>query len=838
MTSPHQEGKIPWHCLTDYVSLDKYPATLSSSDFRLHKKSDPEARKKSFIHFARVLASRIAEYADGQISAVPKPDASVQEWKFAGVSEDALFPLEFLHGMKDLQNDPSFKRYACRETWEEISFESDEAAAIVVYAMTKPSKPFLYLPTLLYLAQHPRVPMSRLRSVYTSGNGDPGLDVYALEWTLNRYLFLNLVLALDSGESFDSGRDMPYRLKIQTDVQQTGACYYRDEHLHRTFWGARDTVPEQLKTPQARAAYSHRCFSVLVSWYAVMSQAVARDRAINLSTPCTTTDELTRIILYHLYTISPIFRLPGFEQQDSAYMDSLQSITCPKPLSSPSLPVKRPERATERLSRRISAFVRLPTEIHILIYSFLPSPRSLFSVTLVCKRIHDICTDLIYRDPLAINHSQGLTPDHFQFVHRRDRLVELLDERPDLANRLRSFPLAFEDHKWPQGMDIASLTPFRWSSARELTTLRLYILQTSMAPSRSIRPRILHVLLQDIARLCPNLSSLLIALKSGDNMVPSNEVSEDLSTAAYSTALKWFSLSVQGSQIQLCLSPMASSASSLSYVNLDLAEQEDIDLRSLPVCPNAKKVGLRLSTPAIEVQQLLRRSFPAVEDLHVEDCSPNQDPHPVDFSLSSPSLNHLAVLNYTIGRLPPTLQSLYVRGFYDFAQPAIPPAPSVQALCFHGIPSDEDLQALGTYFPSLRSLHIRSMYGNTFSRDHLPHLALQLAPPFPLLETLIITVKALSYRPRRMDYPMPDGLDEVQQGFAVNFFNTCRSLHVISFNGIPADDDSMTLGEFPGRVWVRFSDDNGIGARMSSNGRAMLKWKLSEYWEHDDIWEI
>ncbi len=127
------------------------------------------ARKKSFIHFARVLASRIAEYSDGQISAVPKPDASVHEWKFAGVSEDALFPLEFLHDMKDLQNEPSYDLYARREKWEEISRESDEAAAIVIYAMTKPSKPFLYLPTLLYLAQHPRVPMSQLRSIYTSG---------------------------------------------------------------------------------------------------------------------------------------------------------------------------------------------------------------------------------------------------------------------------------------------------------------------------------------------------------------------------------------------------------------------------------------------------------------------------------------------------------------------------------------------------------------------------------------------------------------------------------------------------------------------------------------------
>ncbi len=79
---------------------------------------------------------------------------------------------------------------------------------------------------------------------------------------------------------------------------------------------------------------------------------------------------------------------------------------------------------------------------------------------------------------------------------------------------------------------------------------------------------------------------------------------------------------------------------------------------------------------------------------------------------------------------------------------------------------------------------------------------------------------------------MSDGLDEVQQVYAEKFFSRCPSLQVISFNGIPADDDSTEKGHFPSRVWVR-SDGNGIGARMSSSGRAMIKWKLSEYWEHD-----
>lgn len=507
---------------------------------------------------------------------------------------------------------------------------------------------------------------------------------------------------------------MPYRLKIQTDIQPTGAYYYRDEHLHRAFWGARHTVPDQLKTPQTRAAYSHRCFSVLVSWYAVMSQAVARDRAINmLSTASCTKDGLTSIILYQLSIISPVFRLPGFEKNDIGYMDSLESI-CKSP-PSPSLPVSRPERTTKRLSRRKSAFIRLPTEIHIHIYSFLPLPWSLFSVTLVCKRLHDICTDLIYRDPLGVNCSQGLTPNRYQIDTCRDRLADLLDQRQDLANKLRAFPVAFEDNKPPHDIDIACLAPFRWSSAKELTTLGLYVRQTPFFLSPRITPlRTLHGLLQDIARLCPNLSSLRINVVSGGGEVPSNKVLKDLSTATYSTTLKRLSISAQGSEMPVCLSPMVSSASSLTYVNLDIADL-DIDVRSLPVCPNAKRVGLRISRPAIEVQQLLQKSFHTVEDLSVERCSLDIDPHPVDFSLSSPSLAHLLVTFYIIGRLPPTLQSLCVRGAYDFEHFVIPPTPSVHALCLEVRPSAEGLKALGTSFPSTRSLQIGNTYDSSFS---------------------------------------------------------------------------------------------------------------------------
>ena len=124
----------------------------------------------------------------------------------------------------------------------------------------------------------------------------------------------------------------------------------------------------------------------------------------------------------------------------------------------------------------------------------------------------------------------------------------------------------------------------------------------------------------------------------------------------------------------------------------------------------------------------------------------------------------------------------------------------------------------------------RNMYRLIASMQ--PALADVIERDFPSLEVLIVTLRSLSYRPRRTDYPVDDGIDEVQRHHASMFFETCPTLNAISFNGVP--DEEEPAGKFPGRVWVRVVDENAedeFDFDVVMKGRAALPWKLTEFWE-------
>ncbi|KAF9009117.1 hypothetical protein BDZ89DRAFT_1229878 [Hymenopellis radicata] len=837
-------------CLADHAALENSSQTSPSFDFRLRPDSDPNFREYALIHFARALASKIVDYANAHLSMVPTPDASAREWKLlAGVSKNALFPLELLDDMKQLENDVHRRRYAESKFWEDISDASVDAAAIVVCALTKPSNPYLYLPSLLYLAKHARVPIFNLRSIYTmskysyflaapsdlvwrpTGNGDPGLDPYAIEWTLNFYLFLNIVLSLDSEEAFDAaGRELPYRGKVQTQIQ-ANASWYRDEYLHREFWCGSDDVGGQLKDAQARSAYSHRCFCVLVSWYAIMSEAASRNKAVRQgsiqrvqSMLYLDQDDLTRMILVELDRISEVFRLPGLDPAPfSTYPRALRSIQ--SLISVPPSPHLISQLDTQHHVPRYSALLCLPTEMQTHIYSFLPL-KSLLSISLACKWVYEICVELIYRDPLhTAIHLQHAAHSRItgSFLYRQSRLSSLLDRRPDLARRVRGFQILLEAN----GDSNTSEGPLSWASAKDFTDLWLCIRDSifgEFIPS-------FYPVAQDIARLCPNLSSLQIGSFSRTLVL---DVRKDPAIAILPTTLKRFTLRashpVQQPHAKFYLQMIQSSSTSLCYLNLDISVG-DFDIRSFPVCENVKQLLLRLPTPALELQQLLKTSFPAVEVLYLDDLSPVEYLPGINFCIAAPFLRHLCVSWFHIRALSSTLEILCLQRMYGAPGVSFPRVtPSVQAILIDGNVDDMEyatLKDLGPSFPSLRSLQLHTIWP-PISESDLPHIASIVETSFPLLETLIILVNSLSNRPRRMDYPVCDGLDQVQEHWASHFFGRCPNLQVISFNGIPSVD-GVPDGRYPARVWVR---DSSTGARMATSGRAMLKWKLSEFWNN------
>ncbi|KAF9031124.1 hypothetical protein BDZ89DRAFT_1064229, partial [Hymenopellis radicata] len=153
-------------------------------------------------------------------------------------------------------------------------------------------------------------------------------------------------------------------------------------------------------------------------------------------------------------------------------------------------------------------------------------------------------------------------------------------------------------------------------------------------------------------------------------------------------------------------------------------------------------------------------------------------------------------------------------------------SPHLAALCFSGwshiifdmFPDSSEEHS--SDFQTVRSLELRA----PTLLDNLPRLREIIATRFPKLEVLILSVPAFSDRPRREDYPMDDGWDDVQKAAAVSLFESCPGLNTISFNGIP--DVLDPIGRFPARVWTRDSGDGG--AHMT--GRAALPWKVSEVW--------
>ncbi len=107
-------------------------------------------------------------------------------------------------------------------------------------------------------------------------------------------------------------------------------------------------------------------------------------------------------------------------------------------------------------------------------------------------------------------------------------------------------------------------------------------------------------------------------------------------------------------------------------------------------------------------------------------------------------------------------------------------------------------------------------------------LANSLAVYLPHLKQFVIEISDFTRAGRRLDYPVDDGMEPVQQACAVMFFRTCPALDILSFNGIPHDWEYEC--RFPSRVWVKTDEDGVVGARMA--GRNVLKWKVSEEGNH------
>ncbi len=139
------------------------------------------------------LASCIAERGERIRATFPKPNASVETWREAGVVDDDLFPDAFLDRLEGLNGpSPSIEpnAHCFKASWyRALSPQADRAAiALVINALAEYPDTSRYLPSLAYLAQQPQVRFSDMGFHY---NLPPNGEFKSIHCTAARDLRLS-----------------------------------------------------------------------------------------------------------------------------------------------------------------------------------------------------------------------------------------------------------------------------------------------------------------------------------------------------------------------------------------------------------------------------------------------------------------------------------------------------------------------------------------------------------------------------------------------------------------------------------------------------------------------
>lgn len=584
---------------------------------------------------------------------------------------------------------------------------------------------------------------------YTGNGGSHGLDAFSA-LTLRNYLFLNLILALDLGESLTEGLAQDMHWPRRGDFAAFAQSFFEGDSLHNSFWGKSDAEKRPEQIPEARAAYSRRCFRIVVAWYAVVRESAERDVAVKSSRASTFgEDELTEQILLALEAISPVFRLPGLRSNPSQILT--RDAILPKTASLRSSPGGKIASTSHRhsnprskqVARPQSRFVHLPVEIHVHIYSHL-TPRCLFSLVRLCRQLHDICTPIIYTDPLAAGLADE-PPDRTLHAERVDKLMALLDTRPDLYTRLQRIRVmlpslhARNRHAVASGLyfypDTGVYPPLDFAlgdAISELTELTLYLPAecqkckqlVSEGKSSMCQVDVLTALAK-IGKRWPELRTLLIRISDSpthDTTAAAENASELAITSVprnlrVLTILSWNQFE-SNQYIPLMRSLTFASALSLRRLSLNpLSGLSDrmSDAAAFPVFPNVVDLFIASDLTGNSVQALLRRSFPSVTSLYARftgDDRGLEEEHKIDFSVCAPQLKHLNMSFYSLNVVPQSLRTVSVCRRVPLS--LLLASTSVEAVFIDDLIETakiaDYLTELGKFFPDLRSLEIQDRW--------------------------------------------------------------------------------------------------------------------------------
>ncbi|KIY62450.1 hypothetical protein CYLTODRAFT_426905 [Cylindrobasidium torrendii FP15055 ss-10] len=939
---------MSWEDLNKHIML-AYGQNDHTLTFVTRFPADCDARGELLESIVQSMASEVDLAAETRLAALPPPGEQTSAWAQLGVKDTAIFSDRLMQSCLNLEQDNPYPftdvPYSCynlRSTWETCS-KTHRAAALLLHALTDTEDAFQHLPSFVYLAQHPRVPLHLVMAVHSRrmetapdgtiqwrtelGRSLTGVLAGYIELTMILYIHLRICSVLEQGSvatetgAFRNFATLPGRHEdfvVSDDYRRSfGPVAGNGAPANDWFPNQRDPIHAPFWNPDAQlekdksawADYQRRCFDIIVMWWAIMKTTKAKSEDIDDIQPPSTNElglpplgggghpdlaiYISNAFSHCKYPFSErsTLRLHSRETRSSPQATETVYANVEKPVALEDDPYEAQLSQSMPRHNQPSLFIQLPEELLGSIISMLGFS-GLLSMSKTCRAMHRLCIPYIFKDPASALEPMDLnaSPGALQ---RRAKRQTTLHEALHASSILRSFVT-----KYPIGLapfvntqavlGLPSSIPLMCSLARHLSRLSFLSLNVSsllvlLQRGGPALPLQLCNLIRYLNGTYPCLRVLRLEFGQGFS-VDADDLPEEL-LAMLSSPEGDIEPPIQGSSLtELKLSDTDSMYShpsqlsrqhlpvvcrilpgSLRCLDLEISSDDVTPAEAFPVLPQVHTLVVLCNLSPPDLEQWLRRCFPAVKYLSVgpRRCDadmvgnvPQLVIPPLHLEFALPQLYRAAVRGYSVGSLPPQTRQIVVSPRDLLRTEEAEKEGDISAeLVFlvsehvYGVSVRRELSysrdrrqesyseqqigrllhALGVMYPNARAIDfdsVRDIGANwiesvTLSEDvdKLLFIVDKLKESLPTLEVFIIFVKPFAFRPTRSDFPIDDGIDQIEQETAERIFERSEGLKMVVLTGLSGFiPDSRA---FKRRVWKRKA-----GSTIAEVGEL---WEIPEY---------
>ncbi|KIY72462.1 hypothetical protein CYLTODRAFT_417860 [Cylindrobasidium torrendii FP15055 ss-10] len=435
--------------------------------------------------------------------------------------------------------------------------------------------------------------------------------------------------------------------------------------------------------------------------------------------------------------------------------------------------------------------------------------------------------------------------------------------RPDLRSHIRVMPLQTVGYDNPRMLSFYSYAlPLTSPLAAALPNLSSMRLNLSMASELSgekasgVSQDALRRLVAGLAQQYPCMRDLALTftyttyhLADGAdaflNALPSIDTDRETHLRTFSiNRYDAFHPPVTGDHTSIPVSSLLRPcAATLEFAMLHVSQDDLGALNMFPILQRVEELDLECDIPPRDLQLWLLRCFPGLRLLvlrprrshaghhNLDETWPQLTGSTLDLEFACPNLVELDITAYKPGQLPLSVQrvTMDVRDLLGRGPlSALLTPESLQTVSPHvqGIRLARDwsaeswytqeqlvpiAQSIGIMYPALRCVELENA---GFQGDGIDWMSAELEDVYtfldPLtsalsnLDVLIMTFSYFTCRPRRRDYPMDDGVDEIERAYASALFERYTSLRFLSLTGSRSEEASaQERRSLRRRLWAR-----------------------------------